>query len=135
VTRLLHPCRCLLLQPLFVPQEAPSLECQAVQLVAEILMTSAPNLPGTGAEGPSQDSHETQLPFRPEQLAAAEAPLTALQRLYQQETQLAVQPLRHPRLLQLLLSGAPLVCSPVMGWVLVGVGLMSAWVHHRCSNV
>jgi hypothetical protein len=47
-----------------------------------------------------------------EQIAAAEQHLVALQQLYQQEGQLSAQALRHPRMLQLLLSG---VCIRQVG--------------------
>jgi hypothetical protein len=68
-------------------------------------MESAPNLPGAGAVS-QQGSKQQQLSFAAEQLSAAELHLVALQRLYQQEAELSVQPLRHPRMMQLLLSGA-----------------------------
>jgi hypothetical protein len=44
----------------------------------------------------------------------------ALQQLYQQEGQLSVQPLRHPRMLQLLLSGAWL---DILGKMVVNIVL------------
>jgi hypothetical protein len=98
-------------QPLFLPRSAPALECQAAQLVSAILVASAPNLPGTGSAAQAdagkqqQQQQQQQQPFVSEQLAAAEQPLIALQQMYQQEPELSVQPLRHPRLMQLLLSG------------------------------
>lgn len=95
---------CVVPQPLFVSRSASALECQAVQLVSAVLMESAPNLPGTGAVS-QQGGKQQQLPFAAEQLSAAEPHLVALQRLYQQETGLSVQSLRHPRMMQLLLSG------------------------------
>jgi hypothetical protein len=82
-----------------------------VQLVSAVLMESAPNLPGTGAVCQQGSKNKQQLPFAAEQLSAAEPHLVALQRLYQQETELSVQPLRHPRMMQLLLSGAPCLRS------------------------
>lgn len=82
-----------------------------MQLVSAVLMESAPNLPGTGAVCQQGSNNKQQLPFAAEQLSAAEPHLVALQRLYQQETELSVQPLRHPRMMQLLLSGAPCLRS------------------------
>jgi hypothetical protein len=78
-------------------------------------MESAPNLPGAGAVS-QEGAKQQQLPFVSEQLAAAEAPLIALQRLYQQDSELSVQPLRHPRMMQLLLSGA---CWAGRSWELL----------------
>lgn len=99
-----YACLWRMLQPLFVPRTATLLECRAAQLVSAVLIESAPNLPGAGAV--SQETSKQQLlPFVSEQLVAAEPPLVALQRLYQQESELSVQPLRHPRMMQLLLSG------------------------------
>lgn len=96
------------MQPLFLPRTAPVLECQAAQLVSAVLVASAPNLPGTGSASQVDAGKQQQMPFVPEQLAAAEQPLIALQQMYQREPELSVQPLRHPRLMQLLLSG---VCA------------------------
>lgn len=73
-------CPVRALQPLFVPPSASALESQAVQLVAAVLMESAPNLPGAGSaaqQGPGKQ------PFVAEQVAAAEHHLVALQQLYQ----------------------------------------------------
>lgn len=110
------------LQPLFVPPSASSLECQAVQLVSAVLVESAPNLPGTGS---AQQQGPGKQPFVAEQIAAAEQHLVALQQLYQQEAELSVQPLRHPRMLQLLLSGAHHAAEDVGRQTLQAL----AWLH------
>lgn len=76
-----------------------------MQLVSDVLVKSSPREPGSGSAAETGGSHQ-QPSFNAGQLTAAEQPLLALQRLYQQEIELSVQPLRHPRMLQLLLSGA-----------------------------
>lgn len=94
------------LQPLFVPRSASPLECTAAKLTSEVLLQSATNLSGSGLlSEPVPGNAKQQAAFVQQQLAAAEAPLVSLQRLYQREATLTVQPLRHPQLMKLLLSG------------------------------
>jgi len=90
-----------------VPRSASALECQAAQLVSDVLVRSSPTLPGSGPAAPAGQGGRQQHNFNSGQLSAAEAPLVALQELYGQAAQLSVQPLRHPKLMQLLLSGGP----------------------------
>ncbi|KAF8064640.1 FPS1 [Scenedesmus sp. PABB004] len=92
------------LLPLFVPLSAGPEERQAAQLVSEVLMRSAPTLPGgsgpvVAGAGPGAAAA---------QLAAAAAPLVQLHELYHDQAgagAVPVDPLRHPQVMQLLLSG------------------------------
>jgi hypothetical protein len=81
-----------------------------VQLVSEALTKSAASVPGSGvAGGAAGNKHGAA--FITQQLAKAQPALVCLQQLYQQEQELGVQPLRHPQLMQLLLSGACWLCK------------------------
>uniref|UniRef100_A0A383VL51 Uncharacterized protein n=1 Tax=Tetradesmus obliquus TaxID=3088 RepID=A0A383VL51_TETOB len=105
------------LQPLLVPLAASPEERRAVGLVSEVLTRTAPSLPG-GATSSSQSSAggagSASNPARAAaQLTQVAQQLRQLLQLYtqqqeqqqQQQVVLSVQPLQHPRLMQLMLSG------------------------------